>query len=236
MPDPLKIPIRSSTQDHLEIEDIQDNLVLLKDGSCCLILATTAINFGLLSEQEQDAAIYAYAALLNSLTFPIEILIRSKKKDVTSYLKLLDVEIAKQTNKLLKNQMEKYRKFVEETVKKNNVLDKSFYVVIPFFALEMGVSQNISSLVSPRKGLPFPKAYIFERAKTNLLPKRDHLVRQFNRLGLKTRQLQTQEIIQLFYDIYNPDSGFQKLASTRDYAAPFVQPSVNQPQENGGQK
>lgn len=223
MPDPLKIPIRASTQEHLEIEDIKDNIIILKDGSCCLILATTAINFGLLSEKEQDALIYAYAALLNSLTFPIEIVIRSKRKDVTSYLKLLEGEISKQTNKLLQEQMKKYQKFVEDTVKKNNVLDKSFYVIIPFSTLELGATKALGAIVKRQKGFLYPKDYILERAKMNLYPKRDHLVRQFNRLGLKTKELTTQEAIQLFYDIYNPESGFQKLAAGQEYAAPIVQ-------------
>ena len=223
MPDPLKIPIRASTQEHLEIEDIKDNIIILKDGSCCLILATTAINFGLLSEKEQDALIYAYAALLNSLTFPIEIVIRSKRKDVTSYLKLLEGEILKQTNKLLQEQMKKYQKFVEDTVKKNNVLDKSFYVIIPFSTLELGATKALGAIVRRQKGLPYPKDYILERAKMNLYPKKDHLIRQFNRLGLKTKELTTQEAIQLFYDIYNPESGFQKLAAGQEYAAPIVQ-------------
>lgn len=223
MPDPLKIPIRASTQEHLEIEDIKDNIIILKDGSCCLILATTAINFGLLSEKEQDALIYAYAALLNSLTFPIEIVIRSKRKDVTSYLKLLEGEISKQTNKLLQEQMKKYQKFVEDTVKKNNVLDKSFYVVIPFSALELGATKALGTIIKRQKGLPYPKDYILERAKMNLYPKKDHLIRQFNRLGLKTKELTTQEAIQLFYDIYNPEAGFQKLVAAQEYAAPLVQ-------------
>lgn len=229
MTDPLKIPIRASTQEHLEIEDVRDNIIILKDGSCCLVLATTAINFGLLSEKEQDALIYAYAALLNSLTFPIQIIIRSQRKDVSSYLKLLDAEIAKQTNKLLREQMEKYRKFIEDTVKKNNVLDKNFYVIIPFSTLELGAAKALGTIVSRKKGLPFPKDYILERAKMNLFPKKDHLVRQFNRLGLKTKEILTQEAIQLFYDIYNPSSGFQRLAAGEEYTTPLVQPTREVP-------
>ncbi len=223
MADPLKIPIRASTQEHLEIEDIKDNIVILKDGSCCLILATTAINFSLLSEKEQDALIYAYAALLNSLTFPIQVLICSKRKDVTSYLKLLEREIEKQANSLLREQMKKYHQFIEETVKKNNVLDKSFYVIIPFSKLELGVSQTLKTTIKRQKGLPFPKDYILERAKMSLYPKRDHLIKQFNRLGLKTKELTTAEIIKLLYDAYNPTSGFQKLATSEEYATPLVQ-------------
>lgn len=227
MPDPLNIPIRASTQDHLEIEDIRDNIVMLKDGSCCLILTTTAINFGLLSEREQDATIYSYAGLLNSLTFPIQIAIRSKRKDVSSYLDLLDKEILKQTNTLLKDQMRKYRKFIEETVKKNNVLDKTFYIVIPFSTLELGAAKAVGSMIRQQRGLPYSKEYIFEKAKMNLLPKRDHIVRQFGRLNLKIREVGTQEAIQLFFDLYNPESGgAQRLASAEEYTTPIVQAAI----------
>ena len=231
--DPLKIPIRASTQEHLEIEDIKDDLVLMKDGSCCLILLTTAINFGLLSEKEQDATIYAYAALLNSLTFPVQIVIRSQRKDVTAYLKLLDQEQAKQANKLLREQIQKYRSFVEEIVKKNNVLDKEFLAIIPFSALELGVAKTLTTAINPKKkrGLPFEKDYILEKAKVALVPKRDHLIRLFNRLGLKTRQLKTQELIQLFYKTYNPGVEGQRLAVSQEYTTPMVQPALGKIEE-----
>lgn len=223
MTDPLKIPIRASTQEHLEIEDIKDEIVMLKDGSCCLVLETTAINFGLLSEKEQEATIYAYGALLNSLTFPIQIVIRSQKKDISSYLKLLNEEIEKQKNQLLKTQMEKYRHFVEETVKKNEVLDKEFFVVLPFSVLELGAAHALGTLIKRKRGLPFPKDYILERAKMNLYPKRDQIVRQFNRLGLKTRLLASSELIQLFYGIYNPEAAkMQKLVPSEEYTTPIV--------------
>lgn len=232
MADPLKIPIRASTQEHLEVEDIRDDIVLMKDGSCCLVLLTTAINFGLLSEKEQDATIYAYAALLNSLTFPIQIMIRSQRKDVTAYLKLLDLELVKQANKLLREQIQKYRLFIEEIVKKNDVLDKQFYVIIPFSALELGVGKTLTAMVKPQKNLPFDKNYILEKAKMALIPKRDHLIRLFNRLGLKTRQLKTEELIQLFFKIYNPGTDGQRLAVSEEYTTPMVQPAMKKSEIN----
>jgi type IV secretory pathway VirB4 component len=231
MADPVKIPIRASTQEHLEVEDIKDDLVLMKDGSCCLIIVVTAINFSLLSEREQDATIYAYASLLNSLTFPVQIVVRSQKKDVTSYLKLLDREIARQSNKLLRDQIKRYHKFVEEIVRKNEVLDKEFYVVIPFSTLEMGVGKTITSVARPKKGLPFEKNYILEKAKIALIPKRDHLSRLLRRLGLKSRQLNTQELIQLFYQIYNPEVEGQRFAPSQEYTTPMVQPAVGKTEE-----
>lgn len=200
--DVVKKAIRASTHDHLNIEDIQDSLVLLKDGSCALILEVGAVNFGLLSEKEQEAMIFAYAALLNSLTFPIQILVKSTKKDISRYMKLLDEEAAKQKKQVYKERIKKYKQFVESIVATNKVLDKKFYIVIPFSALELG-AQTAAGALFGKKGLPFSKSYILERARTSLTPKRDHLIRQTARLGLKARQLSTEEIIDLFFKIYN---------------------------------
>ena len=216
-------PIASSTQEHLDIEDIRDDLVILKDGSCALVMQTTALNFGLLSEREQDATIYAYAALLNSLSFPLQILVVSKKKDISSYLDLLKKEEGKRKDSKLEDQIKKYRLFVEKTVKERKVLDKKFYLIIPFSALELGVVQTLGTKTRRKTGLPYPKDYITGRAKTSLFPKRDHLARQFNRLSLKTRQLNTQELIQLFHSLYNPTAEGVRIVSAKEYSTPIVE-------------
>lgn len=228
--DPTKIPIKASTQEHLDIEDVQDGIAILKDGSCCLVVAATAINFGLLSEKEQDATIYAYAGLLNSLTFSIQIVVRSQRKDISGYLKLLERVEERETKKEIKEQIQKYYQFVKETVAKNNVLDKKFFLVIPMSSLELGVKQALTSAF-PRKGLPFDKDYILQRAKTNLYPKRDHILRQLNRLGLKGRQLNTQELIQLFFNIYNPETSGQQLIPSEEYQTPLVEPAMAKMEE-----
>lgn len=199
-----KIAIRGSTQDHLEINDIRDDLCLLKDGSVSLVIRVAAVNFGLLSEREQEAIIYAYANLLNSLNFSIQIVIRSQQKDISHYTSLLESEEKKQTNPLIKSQIANYRAFITSTVKENNVLDKKFFIVIPFSSLELGVSSVTGSLIKRKKSsLPLPADAIIEKAKTALLPKRDHILRQLGRLGLRAKQLTTSELIELFYEIYN---------------------------------
>lgn len=232
MPDPAKIAIRASTQEHLEIEDIKDDVVILKDGSCCLVLATTAINFGLLSEKEQEATIYAYAALLNSLNFTVQIVIRSARKDISSYLSLLEERENKEERKIIKEQIIKYRQFIQETVQKNNVLDKKFYLVIPMTSLELGVAKTLRKSVSRQKNLPFDKDYILQQAKINLYPKRDHLLRQLSRLGLKTKQLESQELIRLFFNIYNPESSGQPMAESSQYKTPIVKAAITPPVSN----
>lgn len=218
-----KTAIRGSTQDHLPVEDIRDDLVLLKDGSVALILITTAVNFGLLSEEEQESLIFAFAGLLNSLSFPLQIVIRSKKKDISLYLELLNRQEKNSPSPDLKNQIRLYRGFIQKTIREQNVLDKKFYLTIPFSVLELGISSGARTLTG-KKSLPFPKDYILKKAQTSLFPKRDHLIRQLNRLGLKARQLTTEELINLFYDFYNEEEfEREKLGAGQDYQKPLVE-------------
>lgn len=219
---PTSAPIRATTQEFLEIEDIADNMIILRDGSAALLLETAAVNFGLLSEEEQDALIYAYGSLLNSLSFPLQIVILSKRMDISSYIELITGEEERQGNMVLKERLKKYKEFIMSIVKENRVLEKKFYLVLKFSALEMGVKGAISPN-SKQKKLPFPKDYILSRAKTSLLPKRDHLLRQLGRIGLKARQLSTQELVELFYNIYNPTLTGEKLGEVAGYTKPLVE-------------
>lgn len=196
------VPIRSSTQRFTEIETIDRNIAMFIDGSCCVVISTTAVNFGLLSEREQDATISAYAGLLNSLSFPIEILIRTQHKDVTAYLRLLEDQERKQKNPKLQKSIHDYRLFVAATVKEKDVLDKKFYIIIPFSSLELGASASVL-LGSKKKGLPHPRSYVFDRALTVLNPKRDHILRLLNRIGVKAFQLTNEQLTRLFFTIYN---------------------------------
>jgi hypothetical protein len=218
-----------TTQHHLDIEDITQNIVIHKDGSCALVLKIGAVNFNLLSEEEQDAIIFSYAALLNSLTFPIQILIRSQRKDITNYLKLLEKQQTQQSNPIIRQRLNQYHVFVQRLVKERQVLDKKCYAVIPFLRTELGLAPP--SLLNPKKetGLPFDKNYIIEKALAALEPKRDHLVRQFGRIGLSARQLSTRELIELFYTIYNPHSGPLVIDQSLARPAPIVEAATPSP-------
>ncbi len=199
----MTIPPR--TQDHLDIEDIQNDIVILKDGSACMVMEISAVNFGLLSEREQDATIYAYAQLLNSLTFSIQIVLISKRKDISSYIEKLDTHLAQITTSKLKEQLTKYRDFVKAIVRQGNVLDKKFYISLPFSSLELGVGSSLKVLGGKSANTTLPKDYIVDRAITNLVPKRDHLLRLLARIGLKGRQITSNELLQLFFNSYNQD-------------------------------
>lgn len=218
----MTAPIRATTQEFLHIEDIVDDLLIMRDGSAALVLETAAVNFGLLSEEEQDALIYAYGSLINSLSFPLQIVILSKRMDISSYIERVGQEEEKQQNPVLRERLRVYKEFIVSIVKDNKVLEKKFYLVIPFSFLEMGVK---SALVSSgrKKALPFSKDYIVSRAKTALFPKRDHLLRQLSRIGLKGRQLTTQEMVELYYNIYNPSLTGEKLGDASGYTKPIVE-------------
>ena len=199
--------IKASTQEHLDIYTIKDHLVYLKDGSVALVLKTTAINFNLLSEEEQDATIYAYAALLNSLSFPIQILIRSQRKNITDYLDRLDQRIQVTSSQKIKESIINYCQFVKSLVKENQVLEKKFYIVIPFSTIELGLTaKSFNPFAKDTQKPPFELDHITEKASLALYPRRDHLIRQFARLGLSVKQLTTTELTNLFHHAYNPNS------------------------------
>ncbi len=219
--------IKASTQDHLDIEDITDDLVIIKTGWVSMVMSTTAVNFDILSEAEQDATIYAYGALLNSLTFPLQVLIRSKKADITAYYQHLVEAERNQPNPDLRLQIKSYREFIQSTVQQKTILDKRFYLILHFSPLELGVKSFKKSDSHNAKG----KAELIADAKSALAPKRDHIIKQTARLGLFSRQLTTQELIELYYDIYNPaPTGTQRvILDAASYTTPLVEPAVEVP-------
>ncbi len=202
-------PVKATTQSFLEIEEVKDDIILMKDHSAACVVEVGAVNFWLLSQEEQGSIIYAYAELLNSLSFPVEILILSKKMDISSYLEYLGGKINKQQNDLIRTRLQSYQEFIKTIVKKNTVLEKRFFFVIPFSPLELGISG------ANAQGLK--KEYVIARAKTSLYPKRDHLVRLLSKIGLRSTVLQKQEIVELFYNLYNPSSTGRRLAPVDSY-------------------
>ena len=220
---PTSAPIRATTQEFLEIEDIIDDIIIMTSGSAALIVETSAVNFGLLSEDEQDALIYSYASFLNSLSFPLQIVILSKRMDISSYIEYLVSEEGKSPNAIMKDRIRNYREFILSTIKDNKVLEKKFYLVIPFSVLEMGIKDSTKSLSGKKKKMPFTKDYISSRAKTSLFPKRDHILRQLGRIRLKGKQLATQELVELFYNLYNPSFTGEKLGDAAGYTKPLVE-------------
>ncbi len=223
--------LSSTSQQYLEIVDITNDLMVMRDGSTAVVLEVGAINFGLLSEPEQDAIIYAYAALINSLSFPIQIAIISRPKDVTSYLEYVDEQFQQAGSELRRQQIANYRAFVSNMITEQNVLDKNFYVILPLSALELGVADStnpIRQVVPNDKPAQFDKNSVIQRSVNTLGPRRDHMISQFSRFGLRAQQLNTKELIQLFYLMYNKQaSDGIKVVDTKEYTTAVIQPRGN---------
>lgn len=206
-----KIP---TTQFFTEIEDVVDDVVLLRGGLSCLVIEVTATNFSLQSGEEQQIKILSYASLLNSLSYPIQVLIISRKLDISSYITLLEREAQKSENPNLSYSIRQYKNFISQLVQQNTVLDKKFYLVVSFSLLEKGAT----SLTESRdKG-----AYIID-AKNLLHSKISSVMDQLSAIGLKAKILEKDQLIKLYYEIYNnPPPGDSDIALGMGIAATGV--------------
>lgn len=200
--------IKTSTQDHLAVSDIIDDLVLTKDGTVVMVIETNAVNFDLLSEQEQDNKIYAFGGLLNSLNFHIQILIQTERIDIGNYMNYLRAQTNSAMSEGLKRQLQIYSSFIQKLIVTNDVLDKNFYIVIPYNAGSPAVvgAQIKKNKEKQEAFSAKQKEHLFEQGRIFLYPKRDHILKQLGRMGLVGHQLTSEELIELFYTLYNPDT------------------------------
>lgn len=211
--------IHSSTQKFTEIVDIGDEVVVLEGGYACLIIEVTGSNFALLSQKEQEAKIVSYASLINSLTFPIQVLIRNKRVDITSYLKELEEQEHNTKNDLLASHIKLYRTFVHEMIRVNVVLSKQFYLVISYSALEGGVT---GAAQQAQKGAPTSGKDFMATATKALETKAAALLPQIQKLAVSAKVLQKEELIKLFYEIYNSNESMGATMVGEDLNTPII--------------
>ncbi len=204
----------SSTQEHLEIREIVDDIIITQSGSAALVLQTSAINFDLLAEYEQDSKVFAFAGLLNSLNFHIQILIRTRRIDISNYIDYLKNKENDTMTEGLKKQLHIYTEFIQKLIIENDVLDKNFFIVIPF---NPGGDIPTANILKSKKtkeelqqNLQLKQEQLVEKAKIFLYPKREHVLKQLSRMGLMGKQLTNKELISEFYTIYNPEEELER--------------------------
>lgn len=196
-----------STQLYLDIAEIKEEVVVLKNGALRAVLMVSSINFALKSEDEQKAIIYAFQGFLNSLDFPIQIVIHSRKLDIDPYLEKLEKKGHEQTNELLRIQTEEYRDYIQKLIDIANVMTKNFFIVVPF-ALGKKKERPWDKLIAAIKQSEIIRyrRKEFEKHKTELLKRVDHVISGLGGVGIRCARLNTQELIDLFYHIYNPET------------------------------
>jgi len=208
-----------TAQQYLDIAEIRDGVVILKDGSFRAILMASSLNFALKSEQEQDAIVFGYQDFLNSISFPVQILITSRQIDIKPYMKELDVREEIQNSELMKIQLQEYREYIKELVKVSNVMTKNFYIIVPFAVQQVKEEGTFTKLIKGmrvRGGLSAFTKTEFERYKDQLWQRVDQVAANLRNLGVRLVPLNTQEIIELFYSLYNPDT-------SRNQRLPYVE-------------
>ena len=198
-----------STQLFLDIAEIKDNVVVLKNGGLRAILQTTSINFNLKSEEEQNSIIYGYQNFLNSLDFPVQIVIQSRKLDVDKYIESVR-EIGEQhTNVLLKEQTNEYCDYILKLVEYADIMEKKFYVVVPFDPYrnrnQSAFSKFMSSISSSDSVDAIRRRHKeFEELSKGLMERINAVIAGLEGCNLRVAQLSTSQLIELFYQIYNP--------------------------------
>lgn len=227
---PTKNP--NSTQNALQIAEVRDGIVIMNDGSYRCVVMVKSINFDLMSPQEQEAVEYSYQGFLNSLYFPIQIFMRSQKVDLQPYIAKLDKIRTEHDNMLLALLMEDYIDYIDDLSQHTNIMDKKFYVVIPFYPVvdsQKALSQS-KNFLSGLGGLFHGKEdHVvinepdLENAKTELRNRVQAVLSGLQQAGIQGLPLDTQELIELYYDTYNPDTATrQQLKNFGDLTADIV--------------
>lgn len=232
----------NSTQNSLQIAAIRDGIVIMKDGSFRSVIMAKSINFDLMSPQERDAVEYAYMGFLNSLYFDIQILIRSRKIDMQPYLDKLGRIRSSMDNMLLGMLMEDYIYFIDDLVQQTNIMSKQFYLVVPY-AAEINAGKALeaskgafSNIFSKQTGVVTINEESLEKAKTELKNRVQNVVSGLMQMGVQAIPLDTQELIELYYNTYNPDTATrQTLQPNTSLTVPIVTKGQGQaPQPNIG--
>ncbi|MFH1597927.1 MAG: hypothetical protein ABIB97_02545 [Patescibacteria group bacterium] len=205
---------KASTQAYLDISEIKDDCVVMKDGTLRMVLLVSSINFSLKSQDEQNAVIQAYTMFLNTLDFPLQIVIQSRRLNIEDYLKKLQKTEREQVNELLKMQTADYRKFVGELVELGDIMSKRFFVVVPYSALTnkpKSFMDRIRETLSPTSIIKLSQSK-FEKFRNECRKRTEMIMGGLGSMDLKAVILDTQSLIELYYNSYNPTvSDSQKL-------------------------
>ncbi|MBI2356221.1 MAG: hypothetical protein HYV13_03400 [Candidatus Doudnabacteria bacterium] len=200
-----------STQSILDIAEIKEGTVVLKDGSLRAVIAVSSTNFSLKSADEQGGIISAYQSFLNGLSFPIQILMQSRKLDIHSYLDKLRSVAQEQTNELLRMQTQEYIEYVSKLIEFASIMNKTFYIVVPYFtgtAVKQGFMSKFGKILNPVSGISSKKME-FEKNRELLNQRANQISGSLGGIGLRSIILSTEELIELFYNSYNLSSSQQ---------------------------
>lgn len=219
---------QNTTQNSLLISEIRDNMVIMGDGSFRAVVACKSINFDLMSSREREGVEFSYQNFLNALYFPVQIFIRSQRVDIGPYIDRLSNIRRSQDNMLLNVLMDDYINFIDVLSQEANIMDKSFFVIIPYYP--SGDLNNVREQAKGFFGKLFSKPQttatkidkvMYDKAKDEIKNRVDSVTSGLFQIGVKSVQLNTKELGELYYNMYNPDTAvreplgdFERVTST----------------------
>lgn len=222
----------NSTQNLLQIAEIRDGIVIMNDGSFRSVVMVKSINFDLMSQSEKEAVEFNYQNFLNSLFFPIQIFIRSQKVDIAPYIEKLDKIRSEHDNMLLALLMDDYIEYMASLAEQTNIMDKKFYIVIPYFPhvdVQKAITQSknfvtgLVGLFSSKEQHVVINEADLEKGKTELRNRVQAVLSGLQQCNIQGLPLDTQELIELYYDTYNPDTATrQELKNFNDLSADVI--------------
>ncbi|MFN3188250.1 MAG: hypothetical protein ACK42D_01760 [Candidatus Paceibacteria bacterium] len=195
-------PATGATQDFVPVRDIKDGVVILKNGQMCKVLLASSINFALKALDEQKAILFQFQNFLNTLDFTLQIYIQSRRLNIEPYIEMLTTKTAHQDNDLMQLQLREYIEFIRTFTNETDVMTKSFFLVIPYTAPPVNLKRNFASMLAsgPRSG----GESSFEEKRLQLEQRQAVVEQGLSRIGVRTIPLQTDELVELFYHLYNP--------------------------------
>ncbi len=193
-----------ASQDFVGIKDIKDGVVILKNGQMCAVLLASSVNFALKSSDEQQAILQQFQTFLNTLDFSLQIYVQSRRLNIEPYLELLSTRESLQDNDLMKIQLREYMEFIRTFTKEVDVMSKNFFVVVPFTASPINITKSFTSLLSPGSKRPLSMDLRFEEQRIQLDQRVAVVEQGLSRIGVRTVLLQSEDLVELYYHIYNP--------------------------------
>jgi hypothetical protein len=201
----------ASTQMHMNIAEIKDNVIVLKNGGLRAILQTSSVNFNLKSEEERNSIIYSYQGFLNTLEFPIQICVKSRKLDIDKYIESVREKASQHENKLLKQQTMEYAEYIQKLIEYADIMETNFFVIVPYDPYrtqKLNIFEKLIQSLSSADSLDnIRKRYReFEELKKHLNERVTSVKTGLEACNLRAEQLTTPQLVELFYKIYNPET------------------------------
>lgn len=195
------------SQRYLDIAEVKEDVVVMKDGTLRVVLIVSSVNFALKSVDEQNAIVQAYMQFLNSIDFPIQIVVQSRRMNIDEYMRKLGEAEKGQGNELLRRQIGDYREYVKQLVSLGDIMQKKFFVTVPLDPAtdkQKGFFQRVSEILTPSAAIHLSEAR-FKKDKTSLMLRVNNVIGGLQSMSLNAAVLDTQSLIELFYTVYNPD-------------------------------